>query len=130
MHSRIEAWMKQIPKSLTDLINEFFNRTRYLFMDRVNKFYDGFCRILEQEKSKCLRLPPDSLNLFFHNDRSEDSPRTAQTSFTDLHRLERNHQDLANTWIDPGEVLDGADGDILCREPPGENQHYDHRRAA
>ena len=63
------AWMKQVAKNLTDSIDGYLNRSRYLLMDRDTKFSEAFCRILEQESIKSVRLPPKSPNLNSHLER-------------------------------------------------------------
>ena len=57
------TWMKQVARNLTDSIDGFLNNSRYLLMDRDAKYSQAFCQILEQQRIKCVRLPPKSPNL-------------------------------------------------------------------
>ncbi|MDF1556382.1 MAG: helix-turn-helix domain-containing protein [Deferrisomatales bacterium] len=50
-----EAWMKQMARNLTDPIDGFLNDSRYLLMDRDQKFSKAFRDLLERSDVHCVR---------------------------------------------------------------------------
>jgi hypothetical protein len=64
-----EAWMMQVGRNLTDPLDGFLRKTRYLFMDRDSKHCEVFRGLVEQSGLCCVRLPPRSPNLQAHLER-------------------------------------------------------------
>ena len=141
-----EAWMKQMARNLTDPIDGFLNDSRYLLMDRDQKFSKAFRDLLERSDVHCVRLPPRSPNLTPHIERfmrsikeeclqrmiffGEKSLRNATREFLSHFHWERNHQGLGNQIIEPGEELCQARGDVCCRDRLGGMLRYYYRDAA
>ena len=141
-----EAWMKQMVRNLTDPIDGFLNDSRYLLMDRDQKFSKAFRDLLERSDVHCVRLPPRSPNLTPHIERfmrsikeeclqrmiffGEKSLRNATREFLSHYHWERNHQGLGNQIIEPGEELCQARGDVCCRDRLGGMLRYYYRDAA
>jgi transposase InsO family protein len=140
------TWMQQVARNLTDSIDGYLNRSRYLLLDRDTKYSEAFCQILRQEQVTIVRLPPKSPNLNAHLERfmrsiksealermiffGENSLHGAVNSFLDHYHRERNHQGLGNRLIEPSETVGRTDGNIVCRERLGGILRYYHRQAA
>jgi len=132
--------MKQVARNLTTT-HGFLVDTRYLLMDRDTKHCEGFRSILEHAGVHCVRLPPSSPNLNAHIERfmrslkeeclrrmiffGEASLRRAVFAYTEHYHTERNHQDLGNEIIAPGDEVGQEIGEVRCRERVG----YCRRRA-
>ena len=56
-------------RNLTNCVDGFLKRKRYLLMDRDAKFCAGFRGIVDREGVKAVRLPPSSPNLNSHLER-------------------------------------------------------------
>ncbi len=144
-----EDWMKQIAKNLTDPIDGFLLGTRYLLMDRDDKFCDTFREILKQSGVNPVRLPPRSPNLpphiayilrFMRSIKEEclkkmiffgeKSLRNAVREFCRHYHKERNHQGLENRLIQPGRDVGLNEGKVACRERLGGLLKYYYRDAA
>jgi len=141
-----EAWIKQIGRNMTDPFDGFLLGTRYLLMDRDTKYCKAFREMLEQEGTRCLRLPPRSPNLTPHIERfmrsvkeeclckmiffGEESLRGAVSNFLHHYHRERNHQGLDNQIIDPGGEVGQELGEVQCRERLGGMLRYYYRDAA
>ena len=141
-----ESWMKQVARNLTDAEDGFLHSKRYVLMDRDNKFCAAFRDILKGEAVDSVRLPPQSPNLNAHLERfmrtikeealdriiffGETSLRRAITSFLVHYHIERNHQGLDNTIIDPAEEVGSSQGEVKCRERLGGTLRYYYRDAA
>ena len=140
------AWMKQVAKNLTDCVDGFLNGTRYLLLNRDDKFCPAFKEIFENAGVNPAPLPPKSPNLNAHVERffgslkseciermiffSEQSLRGAISQFVLHYHGERNHQGLDNRVIDPGKEVGRRAGELLCRERLGGLLRYYHRKAA
>ena len=138
--------MKQFARNLTDAEDGFLHSKRYVLMDRDNKFCAAFRDILKGEAVDSVRLPPQSPNLNAHLERfmrtikeealdriiffGETSLRRAITSFLVHYHIERNHQGLDNTIIDPAEEVGSSQGEVKCRERLGGTLRYYYRDAA
>jgi transposase len=57
-----EAWMMQVGRNLTDPLDGFLRKKRYLLMDRDSKHCQAFHELVEQSGPRCVRLPPRSPN--------------------------------------------------------------------
>jgi transposase InsO family protein len=138
--------MEQIGRNLTDPMDGFLMRKRYLLMDRDKKYCKGFRDIVEQTNVKCLRLPPKSPNLNPHMERyirslkeecldrmilfGEKSLRRAIGEYISHYHREKNHQGLNNRLIEPEKEVGQVAGRIECRERLGGMLRYYYRRAA
>ena len=115
-------------------------------MDRDTKFSDAFRKILEDEGTQSVRLPPRSPNLNPHIERfmkslkgealesmiffGEKMLHTAIGQFLEHYHTERNHQGLGNQLTDPGEEVGQSLGEVQCRERMGGLLRYYYRDAA
>ena len=141
-----EAWMNQMARELTNFQDGFLQGKRYLLMDRDGKFCPAFRRILQDEGTQPLLLPPRSPNLNAHLERyfgslksecldrmiffGEKSLRRAVAAYLSHFHAERNHQGLDNVLIEPGEEVGKVAGKIECRERLGGLLKYYYRAAA
>ena len=138
--------MMQIARNLTDFEHGFLNGTRYLLMDRDDKFSEAFRKFPEDEDIDSVRLPPRSPNLNPHLERfmksvkgealekmiffGENMLRKAVRQYLIHYHTERNHQGLNNTVIQPGDEVGRIAGKIECRERLGGVLRYYYRDAA
>lgn len=115
-------------------------------MDRDGKFCLAFQQILKDEGVESMLLPPRSPNLNSHLERfmrsikpeclsrmiffGENSLRSALTAYLCHYHVERNHQGLGNTIIEPDQELGSKEGVIKCRERLGGMLNYYYRQAA
>ena len=137
--------MQQMGRNLTDCCDGFLLGTRYLLVDRDQKFLP-FRGVLENKRPKVVLLPPRSPNLNAHVERymrtlkseclskfiffGEGSLRRALSEFEDHYHRERNHQGLGNTIIEPDAGVGKAEGDVQCRDHLGGVLRYYYREAA
>jgi hypothetical protein len=138
-------WMKQVGRNLTDCMDGFLAGYRYLIHDRSSLFTREFRSILQSGGVKSVRLPARSPNLNAFAERfvrsiksecldrmiliGEPSLRRAVDQFVVHYHLERNHQGLENTIIEP-EFGSGEEGEVNCRERLGGLLRYYYRDAA
>jgi putative transposase len=138
-------WMKQIAKNLTACDDGFLNGKKYLLMDRDTKFTAEFRRIIEEQGTECVLLPPKSPNCNSQIERfmlsiksealdrmiffGESSLRNAVTLWLEHYHTERNHQGLDNKLIEPGPEVGRTTGQVECRARLGGLLNY-YRRAA
>ncbi len=141
-----EAWMKQIARNLTDVVDGFLNGKRYVLMDRDGKFCPTFQAMLRAEDIEPVVLPARSPNLNAHLERfhrslkeecldrliffGENSLRKAIAAFLAHFHSERNHQGLGNKLIEPGDEVGRRGGEVACRERLGGMLRYYYRKAA
>jgi transposase InsO family protein len=140
-----EEWMKQIARNLTDPLDGFLLRHRYLIMDRDPLFTRNFRAMLARSGVASVRLPVRSPNLnafaerFVRSIKSECLGRVIPLGRRHLwqlvgeyvkhYHIERSHQGLANRLIAP--VADGGGrGAVRCRKRLGGLLNYYHRDAA
>ena len=138
--------MKQVARELTAYDDGFLNGNKYLLMDRDTKFTAEFRKIIEDQGTECVLLPPRSPNLNAQIERfmlsikseclnrmiffGEHSLRNAVGQWLLHYHLERNHQGLDNQLIEPGPEAGAASGEINCRQRLGGLLSYYYRRAA
>ncbi len=128
-----EAFMVQVARNLSDVVDGFLMGHRFLICDRDTKFTDQFKRILRDAgvavvltprrapncnafaerfvltiKSECLRRM-----IFF----GEASLRRAISEFVVHYHQERAHQGLDNERIEQRDAV--GDGDVVCSERLG-----------
>src|SRR2546428_3372439 len=110
-------WMAQIARNLTDGMDGFFSKKRYLIHDRDPLYTRDFLKMLADAGVESVKLPPRSPNLNAYAERfvrsikescldrmiffGEESLRTAIQNFVAHYHTERNHQGLANELISP-----------------------------
>jgi len=110
-------WMVQIARNLTDAVDGFFARKRYLIHDRDPLYTREFLATLATVGIESVKLPPQSPNLNAYAERfvrtikencltqmiffGEDALRNAIREFVTHYHLERNHQGLDNRLIIP-----------------------------
>jgi putative transposase len=139
-------WIKQIGRNLTDPFDGFLVKVRYLLMDRDSKYCPEFRVLLKEAGVNCVRLSPRSPNLTPHIERfmrsikaeclermiffGEHALRQAIHAFCEHYHRERNHQDLENRLIEPGEEVGRKEGEVICGERLGGMLRYYYRRAA
>jgi putative transposase len=145
-HDPHGAWMVQIARNLTDAVDGFLRRSRYLIHDRDPLFTKAFTEILRVAGVKTVKLPARSpdLNAFAERfvlsvrteclrrviPRGEKHLRTILSEFQLHYHTERNHQGLGNELLTPLPANSNADGAIRCRERLGGVLKYYHREAA
>ena len=145
-HDPYGAWMDQIARNLTDVVDGFLRNTRYLIHDRDPLFTQHFAEILRVGGVKTVKLPARSPDLNAYAERfvlsarteclrrviplGEKHLRTIVTEFLIHYHLERNHQGLDNELLTPLPANSNADGSICCRERLGGILNYFYRDAA
>ena len=128
-----EAFMAQVARNLTDVVDGFLKHHRFLICDRDTKFTEQFKRILRDTgveivltprrapncnafaerfvlsiKSECLRRM-----IFF----GEASLRRGISEFVGHYHEDRAHQGLGNERIERRDAL--GDGEVVCDERLG-----------
>ena len=145
-HDPYGAWMDQMARNLTDAVDGFLKRTRYLIHDRDPLFTKAFTEILRVAGVKTVKLPARSPDLNSYAERFVLSVRTEC-----LHRViplgekhlrtilseslihyhgERNHQGLDNELLTPAPANCNAGAAIQCRERLGGVLKFYQRAAA
>ena len=110
-----ESWMLQIARNVTDSQAGALRAKRYLIIDRDTKYSEQFRRLIRDNGTKVIRLPPMSPNLNAYAERfvrsikdeclnrmifvGQASLRRAVAEYVDHYHAERNHQGLANRLI-------------------------------
>ena len=141
-----DAFMVQIARKLTDVVDGFLLDTRYLILDRDTKYSRAFRGFLERESIEILRLPPRSPNLNAYAERfvrsikeemihrliffGEASLGRVLREYMVHYHVERNHQGLDNRLITPSAVVTLPQGRVHRRERLGGMLSYYHRDAA
>jgi transposase InsO family protein len=147
VHQPHGAWMKQVARNLTDGVDGFLKRTRYLIHDRDPLFTDEFRNILRAGGVECIKLPASSPDLNAYAERfvlsikseclnkliplGERHLRYVVSEFVEHYHLERNHQGLDNRLIvTPPDSGSNDNGPIARRERLGGLLNFYYRRAA
>ena len=141
-----ESWMLQIARNMTDAQSGALRSKRYLIIDRDAKYSEQFRRLIRDEGTKVIRLPPRSPNLnayaerFVRSIKSEclsklipigtTMLRGALREYMDHYHLERNHQGLDNQLIIPAPVRGPKIHRIDCRSRLGGILRFYERAAA
>jgi transposase InsO family protein len=110
-----EAWMLQVGRNLTDWQAGALHSKRYLIIDRDTKRSAQFRRLIRDNGTKVIRLPPRSPNLNAYAERfvrsikdacldrmifvGQASLRCAVIEYMNHYHAERNHQGLENRLI-------------------------------
>ena len=146
VHEAYGQWMEQVARNLTDPVEGFLRKKRYLIHDRDPLFTRRFVGILESGRVKSVKLPASSPNLNAYAERfvlsarreafnkivplGEKHLRRIVAEFVDHYHHERNHQGLHNRLIEP--ISSGANrtGAVNCRQRLGGILNHYYREAA
>ena len=107
-----ESWMLQIARNVTDSQAGALHAKRYLIIDRDTKYSAQFRRLIRDNGTKVIRLPPMPPNLNAYAERFVRSIKDdclsrmifigrgslwlAVAEYVDHYHAERNHQGLEN----------------------------------
>jgi transposase InsO family protein len=141
-----EAFMKQMARNLTDTVDGFLLKHRYVIMDRDPLFCRSFRDMLRTSGVKPVRLPSRSPNLNAYAERwigsarreclskviplGERHLRKLVSEFVEHYHTERNHQGLGNKLIIPMNDNAAVSGCVVRRRRLGGVLNYYHREAA
>ena len=141
-----DAFMAQVARNLTDVVDGFLLTNRFLICDRDTKFSRGFRRLLSCAGIASVRTPICAPNANAYAERfvrsikeeclnkmvvfGEDRLRHAISEFVDHYHLERNHQGLENELIERSAETAGTNDEIVCRERLGGLLKFYYRKAA
>src|ERR1700680_1822506 len=123
-----ESWMLQIARNVTDAQAGALHAKRYLIIDRDTKYSAQFPRLICDNGTKVIRLPPMSPNLNAYAERlvrsikgeclnrmifvGQASLCRAVAEYMDHYHRERNHQGLENQLIHAPAAVAANDGAI------------------
>jgi putative transposase len=141
-----ESWMLQIARNVTDSQTGALHAKRYLIIDRDTKYSEQFRRLIRDNGTKVIRLPPMSPNLNAYAERfvrsikdeclnrmifiGQASLRRAVAEYMDHYHAERNHQGLANRLIHVPAATPANHGPIHCQARLGGTLNFYYRKAA
>src|SRR6202171_462420 len=124
-----ESWMLQIGGNVTDSQSGALRAKRYLIIDRDTKYSEQFRRLIRDNGTRVIPLPPMSPNLNAHAERfvrsikdesldrmifvGQASLRRAVAEYMDHYHGERNHQGLENRLIHAPAPVTANGGAIL-----------------
>ena len=140
------AWMEQMARNVTDLVEGCLRRARYLMHDRAPLYTRGFGEILKGGGVQPIRLPPKSPNLTAYAERfvrsmkeeclsrvvplAEGHVRLLVGEYVDHSHRERNHQGLDNQLRPRPPPPVSLAADVQRRERLGGLLNFYHREAA
>jgi putative transposase len=126
-----EAWMLQMARNLTDCGGGALQGKQYLIIDRDTKYSEQFRRMIRDNGTKVIRLPPMSPNLNAYAERfvrsikeecldrmvfvGQASLRRAVDQYMEHYLIERNHQGLNNCLIRRSRTVASNDGEVHRR---------------
>src|SRR6202171_4409108 len=141
-----ESWMLQIARNATDSQAGALNSKRYLIIDRDTEYSEQFRRLIRDNGTKVIRLPPRSPNLNAYAERfvrsikdeclnrmifiGQASLRRAVAEYMDHYHAERNHQGLENQLIQMPAAVTANHGAIHCHARLGGTLNFYYRKAA
>jgi putative transposase len=141
-----EAWMLQIGRNLTDPQAGALHAKRYLIVDRDTKYSEQFRRLIRDNGTTVIRLPPMSPNLNAYAERfvrsikdeclnkmifvGQASLRRAIAEYMEHYHKERNHQGLENRLIHAPVVVPANHGAIHRHARLGGMLNFYYRQAA
>ncbi len=140
-----DAFMAQVARTLTDIVDGFLLRHRFLICDRDTKFTDRFRRLLKESGIDTVLTPYRAPNCNAYAERfvrsikeeclnrmvmfGERSLHRAIREFVQHYHLERPHQGLGNEVIARDDRRPTSGTEVRCEERLGGIlRHY--RRAA
>jgi len=140
-----ESWMLQIARNVTDWQAAALSAKRYLITDRDTKYSEQFRRLIRDNGTKVIRLPPRSPNLNAYAERfvrsikdecldrmifiGQGSLRGAVAEYMSHYHIERNHQGLGNRLIVPT-IMQAPGGEVRRHARLGGTLNFYYRRAA
>jgi transposase InsO family protein len=141
-----EAWMLQIGRNLTDVVDGFLLKHRFVIMDRDPLYTHAFRTMLAAANVKSVRLPPKSPNLNAYAERwigsvrreclarvvpqGERHLREIVREYVAHYHGERPHQSLDNKLIMATNDNAAMGGRVVRRRRLGGALNYYHREAA
>ena len=141
-----QGYMKQMARNLTDAVDGFLLKHRYVIMDRDPLFCHSFRDMLKASGVKPVRLPPRSPNLNAYAERwigsvrreclarviplGERHLRQVVQQYVAHYHQERNHQSLSNKLIAPMNDNAANGGRVVRTQRLGGVLKYYHREAA
>ncbi len=141
-----ESWMLQIARNVTDSEAGALHAKRYLIIDRDTKYSEQFRRLIRDNGTKVIRLPPMSPNLNAYAERfvrsikdeclnrmifiGQASLRRAVAEYMDHYHGERNHQGLENRLIHVPAAVTANDGAVYRRARLGGTLNFYYCKAA
>jgi putative transposase len=139
-------WMGQIARNVTNHVDGFLRRHRYLIVDRDPLYTDAFRRILCQAGVNIVRLPRRSPNVNAFAERfvlsvkseclskiiplGERHLRQVVREYVEHYHTERNHQGLGNQILQRAPPQQSITGPIQRRTRLGGILSFYHRKAA
>jgi len=140
-----DAWMKQIARNLTDVVDGFLRGRRWLIHDRDPLFGAGF-RATLGDGVTTIKLPAKSPNLNAYAERfvlsikseclnhvvplGERHLRLLVTEFVEHYHVERTHQGLGNELIIKHNPTANQNGSVKRKKRIGGLLNFYHRAAA
>jgi putative transposase len=141
-----EAWMLQVGRNLTDSESDTLRSKQYLLIDRDGKYTDQFRRLIRDNGTKVIRLPPRSPNLNAYAERFARSIkdeclnrmiflglaslRRAVRDYVEHYHRERNHQGRGNRLLVVPKGVIAASGSVCRRARLGGVLNFYYREAA
>ena len=141
-----EAWMLQIARNETDSQVGALHSKRYLIIDRDTKYSAQFRRLIRDNGTTVIRLPPMSPNLNAYAERfvrsikdaclnrmifiGQASSRGAVDEYVEHYHRERNHQGLDNRLIQLPTAVTADPDPIRCHARLGGTLNFYYREAA
>ena len=141
-----EAWNLQMARNLTDCRGGALQAKQYLIIDRDTKYSEQFRRMIRDNGTKVIRLPPMSPNLNAYAERfvrsikeecldrmifvGQASLRRAVDQYMKHYLTERNHQGLNNHLIRRARTVGTNDGEVHRRPRLGGMLNFYCRVAA
>ncbi len=138
--------LEQIARNLTDPVDGFLRKHRFLIHDRDPLFTKNFAAILRDAGVNVVRLPAHSPNLNAFAERfvgsirrecldhiiplGEAHLRLVVRQYVEHYNAERPHQGLNNKLIDPAPCPVNDNGSLQCRRRLGGLLNFYHRGAA
>jgi transposase InsO family protein len=125
-----ESWMLQIARNVTDSQAGALHAKRYLIIDRDTKYSEQFRRLIRDNGTKVIRLPPMSPNLNAYAERfvrsikdeclnrmifiGQASLRRAVAEYMNHYHGERNHQSFCSVESDTSMWIRLAERLYMC----------------
>jgi len=141
-----ESWMMQMARNLTDSEGGALHAKKYLIIDRDTKYTEQFRRLIRDDGTKVIRLPPRSPNLNAYAERfvrsiknecldrmifvGQASLRRAVSEYVSHYHRERNHQGLDNRLLHAPALVPVDSGVIGCRGRLGGTLNFYYHKAA
>ncbi len=141
-----DDFMKQVGRNLTDCVDGFLRKKKFLILDRDGKFSEAFQGVLERSEIQMVRCPARAPNCnafaerFVRSIKTEcldrmifvgpGSLRHALAEYVAHYNAERPHQGIGNMLIEPGTESGTASGRVRRDSRLGGLLSYYHRLAA